>query len=648
MFCDSENPKVHFCHKSCTKNSKNLALMSINALKGDKKADFSDAKVDLDPLLDGSDTHRNYSTISRSNTNNYQRNINKQSTSGSTSVSVVASPPNVTSHVHDYHEESDDISNRIIKCFGRLLQYIQPYMGFVSKLYYALLFNVVFVSILFVIASIDKSNNNNGLLGYNIFKSNSPPLLVGANIIMMISYSIESYVILRVCLSCGCGLFCMWCLTNQPLLFDGFLFNLVMLMFNIRHAFMSLYKRRYIEFSPEYEQVYKDVFSPYLSRTLFEEFVCTSYVRYGKKDDIFYKQGDLINCLTIIVSGRVVVSRTRYENSTEYINVDKYVITVKNDPQNALRQHLNFVRQYEAPDEVLETIPDDMPSNTNNNNTNNNHIYHAYNDSSRSYRSSNRSSTKNSPKKNTPSINRKRKYRSRLDISKTKHKNKNQNKNKNKHREQKQNKQNNETILKTKSKQRNVNVNEDNHDQSVNSDHDDCKSLQDWKSSSSGSVASVNTINTTKTDGIDATVMKTLLNPQSININNKNEFLEAPQWMYAELNPAKMRFEFELKALDDVCYIYWPRETIVDLINKNHELYVALQAVLGVQTAQLLIRSRQFSEKRDEYTKLFAETSTRGRVSTATNGTVDTNTTVSTANHNTQSLIDTRQMNVIG
>ena len=168
--------------------------MSMYRGNENKETDSSDPKLDLDPLLSSSHTRRNYSTISGKR-------------SGSTSTNISGSGSDIKQHritscpIKHRTREPHGNSSRSAKFVGRVLQYIQPYMGFVTKMYYALLFNVVFISILFVASSIKQSNN--GLFGYNIVTSNSPPLLVAANIIMMISYSVQSYVILRVCLSCG-------------------------------------------------------------------------------------------------------------------------------------------------------------------------------------------------------------------------------------------------------------------------------------------------------------------------------------------------------------------------------------------------------------------------------------------------------------
>ena len=85
------------------------------------------------------------------------------------------------------------------KCVGRLLQKLRPYMSYVQKFYTVLLFNSVIITILLIISRSMK----HGLFGISLLKSDSPPLLIAANVTMMISYSIQSYFILRICLSCG-------------------------------------------------------------------------------------------------------------------------------------------------------------------------------------------------------------------------------------------------------------------------------------------------------------------------------------------------------------------------------------------------------------------------------------------------------------
>ena len=88
----------------------------------------------------------------------------------------------------------------VFKWAGRLLNKLKPHMGFVTKCYNVLLFNAVIISLILIIS---RFATKNGLFGLSLFNSDSPPLLIAANITMMTSFSIQSYLTLRICLSCG-------------------------------------------------------------------------------------------------------------------------------------------------------------------------------------------------------------------------------------------------------------------------------------------------------------------------------------------------------------------------------------------------------------------------------------------------------------
>ena len=102
----------------------------------------------------------------------------------------------------------------------------------------------------------------------------------------------------------------------------------------------------------------------------------------------------------------------------------------------------------------------------------------------------------------------------------------------------------------------------------------------------------------------DSDIERFLRNPHFVNLCHKNNFVEAPQWVAANLRPDGDRFTVSFVTVDDVEFIKWPRENLIDLIGNNSNIYHALSGVLGMHTAHALLKSR-------EYNKIQAEISNR-------------------------------------
>ena len=282
------------------------------------------------------------------------------------------------------------------------------------------------------------------------------------------------------------------------------MFNFIMLILNVRIAFILLYNRRYIDFPAEYEQIYTQLFSAYLSRPAFEKLIEISYVRHATPNDIFYKQGDLVTTLSVLISGRVHVARNRNETDSQWINPSKYIAVGPSsfDPRHA--GHGGPGRGGGFGGGVGGG-----------------------------------------------------RNRSGAIIG-------------------------------------GINIAGAEHRQDSNTDRD---TDRDGHMDEELSELEVEAGSESFHDSVDSTIGKVLSNPNSINVCYENEFIEAPQWVAAGLNPEKMRIDTELIALENVTYIKWPRENLVDLIQRDYDIYVAIQSVLGLQTAQLLMRSREFAKK---------------------------------------------------
>jgi len=87
-------------------------------------------------------------------------------------------------------------------------------------------------------------------------------------------------------------------------------------------------------------------------------------------------------------------------------------------------------------------------------------------------------------------------------------------------------------------------------------------------------------------------VLVTNSSGRKINQYGRNEFLEAPEWVKANLKPDDTtRFHITFTSMTECTYIKWPRETLLSLLKENHALKLALRAVLGIQTARIWLRS---------------------------------------------------------
>ena len=308
--------------------------------------------------------------------------------------------------------------------------------------------------------------------------SDSPLTLLAANCVMM-AYSIEHFLSLRVCLSIGCLLFAIWAITSAPILLDTAMFNTVMFLFNVRHAMKLWYAQRYIEFPPEYEKIYKKVFKPYLNnRVDFKKLVDISYIRTEKKGEVFKRKGDEVTSLCCLVKGRISVVR---QVEFEPVSILKHNMKSRK-VKSFNRDHLN-IKMYN--------------------------------------------------------------YGDRYD-------------------------------------------DRDEHD----------RKYQDRRTDRNDRKESVMHALVDDADGSD--IQEFLWNQHFINLCRENQFIEAPQWVTANLRPDGDRFTVSFVAVDDCEYIKWPKENLIDLIDSNEKIYNALNGVLGLHTAHALIASRKYAKIQDE------------------------------------------------
>ena len=375
----------------------------------------------------------------------------------------------------------NDNDTQCDKCLGKLFFFLDE-KGCIKNtqiLYAAVLLIAGAVAICLVLSRIF----NNKIFNSNIFKSNSAPLLLAANIVMMISYGIEDFLALRICLSCGCLLFALWGLFNNPLLLDTTMFNTVMFLLNVRHAMKLWYKQRYIAFEPQYEKIYQNVFKGYLNRVDFQKLAKESYIRSAKKDEIFKRKDDEVTSLCCLVKGKISVVREVEFEPVSMIRKNQKLTKVKSFNNS----HLKYKYTYDYSDDNIRRG------------------HHGGGGGG------GRSGSTQSNKTNKTSM---------------------------------------------------------------------MHSLIDDKD--------------------DSDIEHFLRNPHFVNLCHKNQFIEAPQWVHANLKPDGDRFTVSFVAVEECEYIKWPKETLITLIEANPAIYHALNGVLGLHTARALLKSRKYTKIQDD------------------------------------------------
>jgi len=131
-----------------------------------------------------------------------------------------------------------------------------------------------------------------------------------ADSLLVLSYAMTDFLQLRLCLSVACISFVIYALTSPiGIMVDMGMFNFVMALLNIRHAIVLVYRKRYIEFPEELEQIYTALFSQYMNRVQFKALADVSLIRQCKSNVTMKAEGDLVTSLCILVKGQVEVKR---------------------------------------------------------------------------------------------------------------------------------------------------------------------------------------------------------------------------------------------------------------------------------------------------------------------------------------------------
>jgi len=131
-----------------------------------------------------------------------------------------------------------------------------------------------------------------------------------ADSLLVLSYAMTDFLQLRICLSVACLCFVVYAITSPiGIMADMGVFNFAMALLNIRHAVVLVYKKRYIEFADEMEQIYIALFARYMTRVQFKELANIAFIRSDQAKVTMKEEGDLVTSLCIIVKGQVEVRR---------------------------------------------------------------------------------------------------------------------------------------------------------------------------------------------------------------------------------------------------------------------------------------------------------------------------------------------------
>eukprot|EP00808_Paulinella_micropora_P018648 g68530.t1 len=143
--------------------------------------------------------------------------------------------------------------------------------------------------------------------------------LQAANCMLVISYAMRDFLQLRLSLFLGCLCFVFYAATSPiGIMLDMLFFNVLLALLNIRHAISLMWDKRFVQFSPELEQVYCNVFREFMSRADFLRLSSGALLRSEKQGVTIKQRGDLVTSLCIVVSGRIEVLNSAGVKVNEY------------------------------------------------------------------------------------------------------------------------------------------------------------------------------------------------------------------------------------------------------------------------------------------------------------------------------------------
>lgn len=177
---------------------------------------------------------------------------------------------------------------------------------------------VIIVNIsVFIIFLLSRKLYNKNFLTQHFTKLSSWDIQI-ASILLCFSYSLNNFLYVRICLSIACTWFILFSISKDKVVIDILAYNLIMVALNLKHAISLLYQRRYVEFSPEHQQIYENVFRNFMSRTDYEKLVNISVIRDEKAGVWLKMKNDEVTSLTMIIDGTIYVKNSQQEIINRY------------------------------------------------------------------------------------------------------------------------------------------------------------------------------------------------------------------------------------------------------------------------------------------------------------------------------------------
>jgi len=188
---------------------------------------------------------------------------------------------------------------------GDFLQCIKPYRQWLKYVFNWVLGNTLIAIILVLLCKFY------GWTWYRYMFPHSLPLndwwFQLANLSLVFSYLLTDLLNLRICLFFAClffGLFGWFGLANIAA--DCVLYNFAMSVINLGCISVLIWERRYIRFSPEWEDIYINLFKPIgVSRYDFALFQKKGVIREKVSGTILHHIKDNVTSMCILVSGEV-------------------------------------------------------------------------------------------------------------------------------------------------------------------------------------------------------------------------------------------------------------------------------------------------------------------------------------------------------
>eukprot|EP00457_Paulinella_chromatophora_P010569 gb/GEZN01010677.1/.p1 GENE.gb/GEZN01010677.1/~~gb/GEZN01010677.1/.p1 ORF type:complete len:366 (-),score=41.50 gb/GEZN01010677.1/:73-1170(-) len=206
---------------------------------------------------------------------------------------------------------------KLSRWLGRCLERYDWAAPWCETIYTVLFANVFVICCILIIA---KATGNEFFLEW------SPKLaglgnwnLQAANLMLVISYALRDFLMLRLSLFLACLCFIFYSATSPiGVMLDMLFFNVLLALLNVRHAISLMWEKRFVEFSPELEQVYSNVFRDFMSRADFARLADLALSRTEKQGVVIKQRGDLVTSLCILVSGRIEVLNSAGIKVNEY------------------------------------------------------------------------------------------------------------------------------------------------------------------------------------------------------------------------------------------------------------------------------------------------------------------------------------------